>query len=825
MSRISVETDRRIAEIIRDLWDDRVGFVQHIVGATPKQNQVELLEAADNHDYVAVRSGIGTGKSTSESWLILHYMCCRPECKVLCTSPSKDQLYNVLWAELNMWHKRMTPILRDLFVWTKTQFMHKDHPHWFAVARTATKDNPQALAGIHARYVMRVIDEGSAVFDEAFDAIEGDTGTEETKELLCGNPTKLSGNFYDAFHKNATYYKTIHWNSEQYLQSIGGLVPDRVVERMAAKYGNDSNMYLVRVRGEFPQRDGDSYIPFDWATEAVNREVPSQAQFGKVFGCDIARYGCFDDQTEILTNEGWKLFENLHGNENVLSLNSDVAEWGKITQLHKYSYNGMLNLYESASTNFSITDNHNLVVRSNPKSDKYLIRQFQNLPQTFVLKGGNVWAGKNTANITFTSNYAMPHGGQRIKKWVFDMRDWAEFLGWYISEGSCYQEKRKDGRLRVLITQKKPANRQRIEGLLDRMCIKYRLNGIQYEFSNNEIGRHLLKHCGRRQPQRRIPVYIKNATTVVMQAFLDSFALGDGSRNSNGVGRTYTSTSNVLIDDLQEMLVKLGVAGKKTCKHIAGEEFVVEGRKVTRRNNVFTLHECGKAADHWVSKRNIHKQRYSGFVYCVSTPHKTIAVRRNGCVMWSGNSDDSVIAIRQGDEFMPWHTLRGKSTMEVAGYIAMLANQHKPVAIFIDVIGLGSGVFDRLEELGFPVIPVNVSESPALNPQKYNRLRDELWGNMRDWLESRRGKICDNEEGDLVGQLTTPRYKVLDSTGKIRIETKDELKKRGVSSPNIADAHNMTFALPINEYRQDIEGTGYEEIDDEYHALDPVAGY
>lgn len=137
--------------------------------------------------------------------------------------------------------------------------------------------------------------------------------------------------------------------------------------------------------------------------------------------------------------------------------------------------------------------------------------------------------------------------------------------------------------------------------------------------------------------------------------------------------------------------------------------------------------------------------------------------------------------------------------METAAYIAYLANKERPSAIFVDSIGIGSGVVDRLESLGFPVVPVNVAELPALDGQKYKRLRDELWGLMRDWLEQRRGSLWDNEEMDLVGQLTTLQYDIL-ANGKIQIETKEKLRSRNIDSPNIADAHVMTFAQPVASY-------------------------
>jgi hypothetical protein len=92
-----------------------------------------------------------------------------------------------------------------------------------------------------------------------------------------------------------------------------------------------------------------------------------------------------------------------------------------------------------------------------------------------------------------------------------------------------------------------------------------------------------------------------------------------------------------------------------------------------------------------------------------------------------------------------------------------------------------------------------VAESPAVKEQ-YNRLRDELWWRAREWFASRDCSFYDDEE--LTAELTLPTYKLL-SSGKIQIESKDDLKKRGVTSPDLADAFCLTFATGgASSYKQ-----------------------
>ena len=116
--------------------------------------------------------------------------------------------------------------------------------------------------------------------------------------------------------------------------------------------------------------------------------------------------------------------------------------------------------------------------------------------------------------------------------------------------------------------------------------------------------------------------------------------------------------------------------------------------------------------------------------------------------------------------------------------------QLRPRAMYIDAIGLGAGLADRLRELELPAVAISVSETASLK-DRFNRLRDELFWNAREWFEARDCKIPDDQT--LVQELTSVRYKYL-SNGKLKIESKDEMKRRGQRSPDVADAFVLSFA-------------------------------
>lgn len=161
--------------------------------------------------------------------------------------------------------------------------------------------------------------------------------------------------------------------------------------------------------------------------------------------------------------------------------------------------------------------------------------------------------------------------------------------------------------------------------------------------------------------------------------------------------------------------------------------------------------------------------------------------------------DSSALAKRRVNiQIEPIKEWFGKDTMQTAGLIKAewdkTPQEFRPVAINVDVIGIGAGVVDRLSEQGLPVFGINVAESEAINAgeeRKYNRMRDELWFRCRDWFEAKNCVFL--EDDDTIGELTGPIYTIL-SNGLIKVEGKDEMKKRGVKSPNRADAWNLTFA-------------------------------
>ena len=135
-----------------------------------------------------------------------------------------------------------------------------------------------------------------------------------------------------------------------------------------------------------------------------------------------------------------------------------------------------------------------------------------------------------------------------------------------------------------------------------------------------------------------------------------------------------------------------------------------------------------------------------------------------------------------------------KDTMEVAGLVHRIIQEEHPFKVCIDIGGLGAGVYDRLLELGHKeiIIGVNSGSSP-LNAERYTNKRGEMWGLMKEWLLDLPCQIPDNDS--LHADLCGTRYK-FDSKTRLILERKEDMKKRGIRSPDCADALALTFACP-----------------------------
>lgn len=167
--------------------------------------------------------------------------------------------------------------------------------------------------------------------------------------------------------------------------------------------------------------------------------------------------------------------------------------------------------------------------------------------------------------------------------------------------------------------------------------------------------------------------------------------------------------------------------------------------------------------------------------------------------------DRTAYVMRQGRVVHWTRTDRQLSSMEIAGQVSNWMREYWFDAVFVDVIGLGAGVYDRLaEQWGERIQPVASSESPEDHIAFFNK-RIEMWCKMRDWIGTKPCSIPNNSE--FIVDLTAPQYH-FNSNGQRQLEKKEDMRRRGVKSPDIGDALALTFAEEVTYY-QDSDDSDY----------------
>lgn len=156
-----------------------------------------------------------------------------------------------------------------------------------------------------------------------------------------------------------------------------------------------------------------------------------------------------------------------------------------------------------------------------------------------------------------------------------------------------------------------------------------------------------------------------------------------------------------------------------------------------------------------------------------------------------GGLDSTVIVVRKGRDLLSVKRYKGEDTMEIVGRVIDAITQWHPVLTVIDEGGLGYGILDRLVEQNYKVRGVNFGWK-SKNPIMWGNKRAEMWGAIRAWLPT--ASILNDKI--LKSDLISPKRKP-DSSGAIYLESKKEMKARGLASPDAADALAVTFAFPV----------------------------
>jgi hypothetical protein len=252
---------------------------------------------------IARTSGHGIGKSALVAWIILWAISTLEDTKGVVTANTENQLKTKTWAEVAKWHRLF--IARDFFKMTATALFANDPLHertWRIDMVPWSERNTEAFAGLHnaGKRILVIFDEGSAIPNVIWEVTEGALTDRNTQIIwaVFGNPTRNKGRFRDCFLGGRFAHR---WSSEAIDSRTVPISNKDQLDRWIADYGEDSDFVRVRVRGMFPRIDAESFIPYEAACGAVEREIMPQGG-AVILGVDVGRFG--DDPSCIFPRCG-----------------------------------------------------------------------------------------------------------------------------------------------------------------------------------------------------------------------------------------------------------------------------------------------------------------------------------------------------------------------------------------------------------------------------------------------------------------------------------------------------------------------------------------
>lgn len=295
------------------LWRERPDvMVRQLFGATPDAWQLEALKAFGNpqNKRIAMKASKGPGKSCLLAWCIWNFLLTRPNPKVIVTSISAKNLKDNLWAEISKWgHK--SELIKTLFNIKIERIELKEAPeNWFASARSWPQNadkqqQAETLAGVHADYVLFVLDESGGIPAAVMATAEAALSSGiECRLMQAGNPDRTSGPLYDACTKARSMWTMIDINGDPDNPNRSPRVSLEWAREMIRQHGRDNPWVMVNVLGQFPPSDMNALLGPDEVLAAMTRVLPNDAWMfsGKRLGIDVARFG--DDKTILFPRQG-----------------------------------------------------------------------------------------------------------------------------------------------------------------------------------------------------------------------------------------------------------------------------------------------------------------------------------------------------------------------------------------------------------------------------------------------------------------------------------------------------------------------------------------
>lgn len=310
---------------------DPVRFCHDILGFEPWHRQAEIIEAVRDHSRVAISSGHKTGKSVSFGAIALWFYCSFPDARAIMSSTTSRQVDQILWRETRMLRARSGRCIACKLDDPEGFRIPRPCPHSAMIdgdmgdmARTGLKApdfreivgftarEAEAVAGISGSNLLYLIDEASGVPDEIFEAIEGNRAG-GARIVLAGNPTKNTGEFFDAFHSKARYYHTIRVSSAETPNVLAkrvvipGLATWEWILEKQDEWGVESALYKIRILGEHATNEEGKIFSVHMIEQSEIRWHTTPDAGRLYIGVDPAGESGTGDETMLAPRRGLKL--------------------------------------------------------------------------------------------------------------------------------------------------------------------------------------------------------------------------------------------------------------------------------------------------------------------------------------------------------------------------------------------------------------------------------------------------------------------------------------------------------------------------------------
>ncbi len=346
---------------------------------------------------------------------------------------------------------------------------------------------------------------------------------------------------------------------------------------------------------------------------------------------------CFDPQTEVLTQGGWVAFPDLEPSDILATVNldTDALEYQEQSaSITRRWHDGEMVQFTN-KLDALVTPNHRMVVY--PRT----IAQQPDTPIIVPADELTIWQRVKLTTQPWRGirrdlpvDVVAAHGrGAEL-----DPHVWAEFLGWYVAEGSCETNIQIPGRgYGVHISQK--TNLAPLERLLEKTPWKWGYHQNKFVTSCKWLHEYV-SQLGKRAWKKRVPQWILDSEPSVIEAFLKGAVAGDGWIQNGGM-RAYATTSKRLADEVQELFLKIGRSA--SVMHVPRHKRksgVIRGRQIEMKHDQWWVIERKLDVAYLrdsQNKPNFHTVPYEGPVYCATVPNGTLIVRRNGKPMVAGN--------------------------------------------------------------------------------------------------------------------------------------------------------------------------------------------